>query len=48
MSYNHISGFDESPFQVVIGLLAHLAISELTSAALDLGSSAGIAGEVLA
>ena len=47
MSYNHISGFDECPLQVVVGLFSHLAISELASAALDLGSSASIAGEVL-
>jgi len=48
MSYNNISGFDESPLKIVVGLFSHLAIAELTSASLDLGSSAGIAGEVLA
>ena len=48
MSYNHICSFDECPLQVVVGLFAHLSIAELASAALDLGSSAGIAGEVLA
>ena len=48
MSYNNICRFDESPLQIVVGLFTHLAIAELASASLDLGSSARIAGEVFA
>ena len=43
---HHVGGFDEGPFQVIVGLFDHPSVALLAATALDFGNRAGVAGKV--
>ena len=44
MADDDVGGFDEGPLQVLVGLLAQMAVAHLTSTGMDLGHDTGVAG----